>query len=557
MPDLCDAIGRDSPLPMAAVQEVGHVVRYANRAFYRLTEKTEKEVIGRPFTDVAPANDQCRALLDRVYRTGEPETLIEQDEGSPDSVSWSYSMWPISTHDGCPTGIMVQVVETTAFHRQAVKMNEALMLANIHQHELTEASEQLSDRLRDEIRLRKRREAALSKSEKNLRELSRSLEQRVAERTAQLVEQAARLRRLAAQLVSAEQRERKHLAAILHDDLQQLLVAAGMDLSMVKKRMREQDDIQALERAATHVGEASRAARELTSQLRPPALYEEGFVAALHWLASETRDLHRVQVNITGTEPTERISDEFNALLFDCVRELLLNIVKYAGVKEATVSVREEGNCLRVEIEDEGRGFDVDAAAHEKSSSGFGLFSIRERLLALGGDISIESNKGKGTHIQLEVPLSIAASGRLADMSTPVEARKKEPPRRIEHQAVRILIVDDHAMVRQGLATIIGEDERLTVVGEASNGLDAIEVMEKNQPDVVLIDVNMPRMNGIEATREICRRWPESIVIGLSVQSDETTANLMRTAGAKAFLSKDGDADHLIATIIALQVAAE
>jgi two-component system, NarL family, response regulator DegU len=113
-------------------------------------------------------------------------------------------------------------------------------------------------------------------------------------------------------------------------------------------------------------------------------------------------------------------------------------------------------------------------------------------------------------------------------------------------------VVDDHTMVRQGLATLINDDERTTVVGEASDGLEAIEATERYQPDVILIDVNMPRMNGIEATREICRRWPNQIVIGLSVQADDTTADLMLKAGAKAFLSKGGNADHLIETIVGL-----
>jgi CheY-like chemotaxis protein len=292
--------------------------------------------------------------------------------------------------------------------------------------------------------------------------------------------------------------------------------------------------------------------------LRPPALYEEGFVAALQWLSSQTWERYQVRVVISGEKPATPISDEFNALLFDCVRELLLNSIKHGEISEVTVSVREENDQLLVSVRDEGQGFDVAATGQQQAASGFGLFSIRERLQALGGDISIESAKGRGTCIQLQVPLSIAAltppDDRRPNALKPAKvSRNPEEPRLEErNQGVRVLVVDDHTMVRQGLATLINDDERTTVVGEASDGLEAIEATERYQPDVILIDVNMPRMNGIEATREICRRWPNQIVIGLSVQADDTTADLMLKAGAKAFLSKGGNADHLIETIVGL-----
>lgn len=107
-------------------------------------------------------------------------------------------------------------------------------------------------------------------------------------------------------------------------------------------------------------------------------------------------------------------------------------------------------------------------------------------------------------------------------------------------------------MVRQGLATILAENEHLEVVAQAADGIEAVAAAEQHRPNVILIDVNMPRMNGIEATREIHRRWPEIILIGLSVQDDEATAKAMLDAGAAAFLPKTGDSDQLLATITAL-----
>ncbi len=393
----------------------------------------------------------------------------------------------------------------------------------------------------------------LAHAQRDLQALNESLERRVEERTAELTTQTARLRHLATELVSAEQRERKHLASLLHDDLQQLLIAASMNLGIAKRRLPENEDSQPIENSIRWIDEATRAARELTSQLRPPALYEEGFVAALHWLASRTLERHHIEVKIEGVEPTASISDAFNALLFDCVRELILNAVKHAGVDEVSVLVQDEKGLLRVTVEDKGKGFDLEATRQGHTHSGFGLFSIRERLLALGGDVSIDSAPEEGTRVQLEVPLTTTTAHQAKSTRIAAQAPLALAPKHSLGTAIRVLLVDDHAVVRQGLAAMIEEDDRMLVVGEASDGVEAIDAVERLQPDVTLIDVNMPRMNGIVATREICRRWPRSIIIGLSVQDDQTTASLMCTAGAKAFLSKSESADRMIATIISLK----
>ena len=113
-----------------------------------------------------------------------------------------------------------------------------------------------------------------------------------------------------------------------------------------------------------------------------------------------------------------------------------------------------------------------------------------------------------------------------------------------------MLVVDDHPMIREGIANILAGDCRLAISGQAADGVEAIESVERDQPDVVLMDVNMPRMNGIEAAREIRRRWPETCIIGLSVQDDPTTAKSMCDAGAAAFISKSDASVSMISAIL-------
>ncbi|HET8701455.1 MAG TPA: response regulator transcription factor, partial [Nitrococcus sp.] len=131
----------------------------------------------------------------------------------------------------------------------------------------------------------------------------------------------------------------------------------------------------------------------------------------------------------------------------------------------------------------------------------------------------------------------------------PGHPRSSSTPATADRQ-VHVLVVDDHAIVREGIANVLNADERLVVVGEAADGVEAIEAVGRHRPDVVLIDVNMPRMNGVEAAHEIRRRWPEVRIVALSVQDDAATARSMIQAGAAAFVSKSSDANHMIKTVL-------
>lgn len=391
-------------------------------------------------------------------------------------------------------------------------------------------------------------------SEAGLRDLSQSLERMVAQRTAELSEQTKRLQNLAAELASAEQRERKRLAALLHDDLQQLLVAASMQLRLATGRTDE-IGAHAVAQASRWVEEARVAARDLTRQLRPPALYEDGLVAALHWLATEMENRHHLRVLIDGNEPAQPLSDDIKALLFECVRELLFNVAKYAGVDSAEVRLREETDGLHIIVADAGFGFDVNAVGTSRQSGGSGLFSIRERLFALGGEMKMTSAPGHGATIELHAPLADdareeAARRQSAKQAPAADEDRNALPEPAQSQRIEVLVVDDHPMIREGIATIIGSDPRLHVSGQACDGLEAIRMVEQHPPDVVLMDLNMPRMNGIEATREIHRRWPDIRIIGLSVQDDSTTAKSIQDAGAAAFVSKSGASDTIISAIL-------
>ncbi len=375
------------------------------------------------------------------------------------------------------------------------------------------------------------------------------LEEQVTERTAELGRQAIRLQGLVRELSSAEQRERKRIGSVLHDDLQQVLVAVKMQLGMARSRIKEKSALKSLDEAVRHIDEAVDTTRSLVRQVSPQVLYEHGLISALHWLSEEMSSRHHLKVRIKAGEEEPPLSDTTKTLLFESLREMLFNTVKHADTDRATVEVKTERDRLSVTVSDKGSGFDVDAQADDVKGSGFGLFSIRDRIEALGGSFSIDSAPGRGTRLGIVVPLAadetVERPPAPPEISSPLSATAVSAKR-----VIRVLVVDDHALVRDGIAEVLKRDARMVVVGVASDGVEAIAAVERYHPDVVLMDLNMPRMNGVAATREIRRRWPLTVVIGLSMEdANGVEASAITEAGAAAFLPKSDDSGKMIQII--------
>jgi len=255
-------------------------------------------------------------------------------------------------------------------------------------------------------------------------------------------------------------------------------------------------------------------------------------------------------VTVQASDQRLALPEDQSILLYQSVRELLLNVVKHAQSAQATISVEvTPDDVLRILVADEGRGFDPDAAlSSDPVASRYGLFSIRERMAVMGGVLTLNSVPGKGTSVTIAIPYR-----REAAASTPPSsavqpgagARPASGPTQVKGGVVRVLLADDHAMVRQGLRSILDSYEDITIVGEAANGVEAVNLTEDLKPHVVVMDLNMPLMDGIEATSRITRANPSIVVIGLSVRNDREAEEAMRQAGASGYLTKESAAEQL------------
>ena len=389
-------------------------------------------------------------------------------------------------------------------------------------------------------------------AESQLARLNETLELRVKERTAEVNQLADQLRALATELTRVEQRERKRLARILHDHIQQLLVAAQMQLEWVRRDPQGERMESSVQGVASILKEAIAASRSLTVELSPPILHEAGLTGGLTWLAARMEEKNQFRVHVRSDTHAEPVDEETRFLLFESVRELLFNSLKHSGATEAhVVMTRTKDQRTKIVVEDHGAGFDaVEMRARSLDSGSFGLFSIQQRLTHIGGAMEIEGAPERGVRVTLHAPLGRSAPVRRIELPQAAPGDGAESLHvQTRGAKIRVLLVDDHKILRDGIAGLLQFERDMEVVGEASNGQEAVELAEVLRPDAVIMDVNMPVLNGIEATRILSQRLPQSKVIALSMHMERDTAAVMREAGAVAYLTKGGPFEDLLAAI--------
>jgi PAS domain S-box-containing protein len=265
--------------------------------------------------------------------------------------------------------------------------------------QLTQSVDQRTAELQDTVRELETAVARQELAEQVLRERSQAL----FDLNEKLEDRADQLQALTLQLSLAEDRERHRLSEVLHDDLQQMLVAARFQLDALAGSAAP-SAAGAFEQIATILTQAVEQTRDLSHQLYPAILHRRGLIEALQWLTQDMRERHSLRVRADLGEQAEPKTDQLKPFLFKTARELLFNVVKHSGVREATISLRRNDGVIEMLVADEGKGFDPDALTTETNGAGLGLLTIRERAEFLGGSAEIDSEPDDGSRFTIRVP---------------------------------------------------------------------------------------------------------------------------------------------------------
>ncbi|UCF95844.1 MAG: PAS domain S-box protein, partial [Spirochaetaceae bacterium] len=222
-----------------------------------------------------------------------------------------------------------------------------------------------------------------------------------------LLEYQQQLRSLASQLSLTEARERKRIAADLHDRIGQALALTRIKLGSLKLGDSSGKKKATIEETIRLIEVTIKEVRTLIFELSSPLLYEVGLKAALEQLAEQFQDQHGVLISFEDDGRPKPLTIDGSIVLFQAVRELMLNAIKHAAAHRIRVSMSRHNNSIQIMVQDDGSGFSIAGSAFKPGrQGGYGLFSIRERLGFLGGSLTIDSAPGRGTRASLALALN-------------------------------------------------------------------------------------------------------------------------------------------------------
>ena len=423
------------------------------------------------------------------------------------------------------------------------------LLHGVQRIEAGDYSAQVPVQYSDEIGFLTRAFNALSSE---LGDLIHNLEGRVAERTAELDTVNAQLRseiaereRTQAALIDnqrtmATMEERERLGRELHDGLGQVMGYINVQAQAAQALLENGHSQEAQINLTDMVQAARKAHADIRAHilgLRGPGIFRQSLIINMREYAQQFSERCGIETTLSAPQdfPANTLTPPVEEQVVRIIQEAMTNVRKHADAQRVDLNFSFVGDYVQIVITDDGRGFDAIQRGRESESrrdeGRFGLSIMRERAELVGGELEIRSVPGEGTRILATLP-------RLA---TAGEADYEEE---VELKGLQILLVDDHPLFLDGLRNMLIA-HGFTVVGVAHDGYEAQNKTRALRPDVVVMDLHMPRCDGLEATRAINAEFPEIKIVMLTVAEDEVSLFEAIKAGASGYLLKSLDAKQL------------
>jgi PAS domain S-box-containing protein len=360
-----------------------------------------------------------------------------------------------------------------------------------------------------------------------------------------LRETEASLRTLSARILQIQDQERRRMARDLHDTTGQELAVLVMSLRHLAESIERPglDVRKALVEAAELAQKVNDEIRTLSYVLHPPLLDQMGLGSALRWYVEGFHARSGVEVRLVIPEALQRFSSEKETALFRVVQEGLTNVLRHSGSKRAKIVVCASIDEVELTVNDEGKGLSTAELEHlapgaSSKLMGVGIAGLRERLHQLGGKLEISSNRA-GTTLRANLPLE-ESEARIDAELLEIASRGAAETDAVSHTngRKRILIVDDHEVMRRGIRGLLQDYTDLEVCGEAADGTDAVRKTRELDPDLIILDLNMPGSGGLSAANQLQSFDCRAKILVFTTHSFPGLERMLRLAGCKGMVSK-------------------
>ncbi|KUF32770.1 hybrid sensor histidine kinase/response regulator transcription factor [Bacillus cereus] len=313
--------------------------------------------------------------------------------------------------------------------------------------------------------------------------------------------------------------ERNRLSSELHDTVGHAYTSIIMGMETLRTELATEMGIQRLDSLLEMGRKSIEDVRGYLHQMDSPC-QSPSLIQSLQNLGAEFQEHAQVNVSFRTFGEEYQLSRQAKIAFVRCLQESLTNAVRHGQGTEIIVSLQFEQQYTRLEVQDNGKG-------NVEWQEGFGMNAMKERAMNLQGHLSVYTKPEEGMLVTCTIP------------------RQTE----IKDGLIRLLIVDDQPFVRESLRTLLDRYEDLNVVGLAEDGNQAIDLCGRLQPHVILMDLDMQHMDGIEATKKIKQQWPHiRVLIFTTFQDTEQAVESLRN-GADGFLLKSIETLELANTI--------